>query len=725
MLTERPTLEMIEAWISGTLPDDVAEMMEDYFTRHPEHLPNHDESIAHLSELDQETPDDPALRSLMDELNQRPSIPEAPTDPVLDLLQPTDIPGCLGTLAHYQVTEVIATTGMAMLWKAHDPKLDRDVAIKVLSPALAANRTARRRFEQEARAMAALEHEHILPIYEVQNDAPPWFAMRFSQGGSLQESLDQHSTSLTTPDFLESLLRQMALALHCAHQAGIIHRDLKPANILCSKKQDRFWLTDFGIARVSENPDLTYGNAVIGTPRYMSPEQARGEKIDPSSDLFSLGSVLFHLASGEPPFPGETSTSILHQLDTRTAPQLRKKATNLPPWLAQIIDRLLQKEPEKRFQSAAQLLKAIDDKKTTHPIPWLAILIPSLIVLSFLFWPETKREIELPASPASQSKPNTEATVTIKETGQQFHDLAEAISESPDQATLILRGKFILTSAIVTRKNRDLHLQAAEGTTPHITFRHAGKYGILIYGNGKASGINFISEHQQSQFHPFITVGGEICSVRHCQFLSRNPNKIVWAVAAKATKRLEVRSCVFRGEKLFATLLYDTHDGETPQAGSLLMSDCALACRGGIFCRSRDGDTHYRLEVENTRFKGLLFIETSKYNPFRPTHLSLTNCQLDYKAGLFQIAQGEPGMIRKNLKWQGKDNRYPENLALLKIRRPTPSKYETHQELNLFLENHHERGMKALTKKSSSEGTFEQFLRRISDGAKAHFKEEK
>ncbi len=724
MLTDRPSTETIEAWISGTLPVDVAEMVEDYFTRHPDDLPGEDEPLDHLSQVAESSPVDPELQELMAQLQERQRLPEMLADPVLDLLTPTDQPGCLGTLAHYRILEIIATTGMGMVWKAHDPKLNRQVAIKVLAPTLAYNKIARRRFEQEARAMAALENEHILPIYEVQNDSPPWFVMRLANGGSLQEVIDQQANILTKPEYLELLMRQMASALACAHEAGIIHRDLKPANILLSKNGDRFWLTDFGIARVTENPELTYRDTVVGTPRYMSPEQARGDAIDARSDLFSLGSVLYHLASGHPLFAGETSTAILHQLDAAPVPRLQKVNPHLPRWLSHTIDRLLEKDPAKRFQSASELLHALGQKKAPAA---QGIWKPSLVAVAcivigallFGIWPRTQSQ-QSDSSFSRQAVPQVESSsstmVTVVETGKQYQDLAEAVSQSPDQATLLLRGEFVLSDSIVTRQGRDLHLKAEKGTTPQIIFRHSGKYGFLIHGSGKATGINFICEHDQEQFKPFMTIGGELCSVRHCQFLSRNPDKLVWAVTAKATKRIEAYSCVFRGEKLYATLLYDTHPGEVSQNGELFMSDCALSCRGGIFCRSRDENTTYHLRVENTRFQGQVFIETSRYNALRSTELYLQNNHLDFKGCLFQVAKGDQDWVRDQLSWTGVGNHYQNTRPYLFVKRPEHLSFRGIDEMKAYLRTFSEHALKETGDKNSSEGAFEQFLRRVREG---------
>ena len=211
------------------------------------------------------------------------------SNPWLEFLDPPlpDQPETLGRLGPYQVIEVLGQGGMGVVLKAHDPALDRTVAIKVLTPALAHGATARRRFAREARAVAAVGHEHIVAIHAVDEfRGLPYLVMQYIPGRSLQERLDA-----TGPLEVKEILRvgtQAARALAAAHAQGVVHRDIKPANILLENCIERVKLTDFGLARAIDDASLTQSGVIAGTPQYMAPEQARGEPVDARSDLFSL-----------------------------------------------------------------------------------------------------------------------------------------------------------------------------------------------------------------------------------------------------------------------------------------------------------------------------------------------------------------------------------------------------------------------------------------------------
>ena len=210
-------------------------------------------------------------------------------------------PGSLGRLGHYEIQEVIGRGGMGIVLRAFDEKLHRVVAIKVMAPQLATSATARRRFTREAQAAAAVTHDHIVTIHAVEEaDGLPYLVMQYVAGMSLQERLERDG-----PLQLAEILRigmQTAAGLAAAHAQGLVHRDIKPANILLENGIERVKITDFGLARAADDASLTQSGVVAGTPQYMSPEQARGEAVDHRTDLFSLGSVLYAMCTGRPPF---------------------------------------------------------------------------------------------------------------------------------------------------------------------------------------------------------------------------------------------------------------------------------------------------------------------------------------------------------------------------------------------------------------------------------------
>jgi tRNA A-37 threonylcarbamoyl transferase component Bud32/WD40 repeat protein len=273
---------------------------------------------------------------------------------VLALLAPADRTGLLGKLDDYEVLEVVGTGGMGVVVKAFDPKLHRVVAIKLVAPHLAASASARRRFEREARAVAAVRDEHVVAIHQVEMAGSlPYLVMEFIGGVSLQDRLEQRG-----PLELKEILRigaQAARGLAAAHAQGLVHRDIKPANILLENGVERVKITDFGLARAVDDVSLTRSGVITGTPNYMSPEQADGRPVDARSDLFSLGSVLYALATGHPPFRADGVASVLKRVAADDPRPVREINPDMPDWLDAIIRKLHAKDPAGRFQTASEV----------------------------------------------------------------------------------------------------------------------------------------------------------------------------------------------------------------------------------------------------------------------------------------------------------------------------------------------------------------------------------
>lgn len=269
------------------------------------------------------------------------------------VLGPTDNPEMMGRIGSYEIVGVIGRGATGIVVKAFQPALNRFVAIKVLSPELAANAAARQRFAREGQAAAAVVNEHVVPIYSVDEyRGTPFLVMLFVSGGSLERRLRNEGTLS-----LEAALRismQIATGLTAAHTQGLIHRDIKPANILLDHGVERVLITDFGLARAVDDATLTHSGFVAGTPQFMSPEQARGDLVDHRTDLFSLGAVLYTLLAGRPPFRAETAYGILRRICDEPHRPLSTIASSTPRWVTNLVDRFLEKEPDLRIRSAAE-----------------------------------------------------------------------------------------------------------------------------------------------------------------------------------------------------------------------------------------------------------------------------------------------------------------------------------------------------------------------------------
>lgn len=309
-------------------------------------------------------PLDPVLQSAMDEARHAlPGIepsPEAdaPVELPRDFLGPPDEPGHLGKLSHYEVIDVVGRGAMGIVLRAFDQKLHRVVAIKVMSPQLASSASARKRFIREGQAAAAVCHEHVVTIHAVEEaHGLPYLVMQYVGGVSLQDRLDTSG-----PLELREILRigmQAAEGLAAAHAQGLVHRDIKPSNILLENGVERVKITDFGLARAVDDASLTQTGVIAGTPQYMAPEQAHGAALDHRADLFSLGSVLYALCAGRPPFRSSTMMAVLKRVCEETPRPIREINPDIPDWLAAIISRLHAKNPTDRFQSAREVAELL------------------------------------------------------------------------------------------------------------------------------------------------------------------------------------------------------------------------------------------------------------------------------------------------------------------------------------------------------------------------------
>jgi serine/threonine protein kinase/Tfp pilus assembly protein PilF len=298
----------------------------------------------------------------------------------LDFLAQSDRPGSLGRLGPYEVLERIGQGGMGIVLKAHDARLNRLVAVKVLMPALAANPLARRRFTREAQAAAAVCHENVVTIHAVEEAAGlPFLVMQLVVGQSLQQRLNRDG-----PLGRKETLRigmQIASGLAAAHAQGLVHRDIKPANILLENGVARVKITDFGLARAVDDASLSTSGTIAGTPYYMSPEQARGEPIDRRTDLFSLGSVLYAMCTGQPPFRGSSTVAVLRKVSDEPPRSIGELNCEVPDWLEAIITKLMAKNPAERFQTASDvadvLAQRLAELQEPRPQPTASVSGPT------------------------------------------------------------------------------------------------------------------------------------------------------------------------------------------------------------------------------------------------------------------------------------------------------------------------------------------------------------
>jgi tRNA A-37 threonylcarbamoyl transferase component Bud32/TolB-like protein len=308
------------------------------------------------------------VAGLIEQLKEmRPGLP--PAEDYSRWLTPPEAPDEIGRLGEYGIRKVLGSGGMGVVFLAEDVQLHRNVALKMLRPALLGDARARQRFLREAQAAAAVVNDHIVPIYHVGEDHDvPYLAMPVLSGESLADRLEREGRF--PADEIIRIGKEVAIGLSAAHACGLVHRDIKPANIWLETGSEvtcprgRVRLLDFGLAQVGGTGGLTEVGVLVGTPAYMAPEQARGEPVDARCDLFSLGSVLYTLAAGRPPFEGETSYTMLRSLCEEAPAPLRELAPDLPEQLVALIEKLLAKAPADRCQSAEEVIAWLESDKS-------------------------------------------------------------------------------------------------------------------------------------------------------------------------------------------------------------------------------------------------------------------------------------------------------------------------------------------------------------------------
>ena len=256
----------------------------------------------------------------------------------------------------YALGERIGAGGMGAVYRAVQPLVEREVAIKIILPQFANHPDFIRRFEAEAQLVARLEHPHIVPLYDYWREpGVAYLVMRLLRGGSVRSLLESGALSL---DVVARLLEQIGAALHAAHRVGVIHRDLKPANVLLDEDSNAY-LADFGIAKNLGNPnmeDVTRADAIVGSPAYMSPEQIRSDTIRPQTDIYCLGVMLYELLTGNAPFHGPTPFDLIQQHLSAPLPPLAARRPGLPAALDTLIMRATAKDPAERYESVSEMV---------------------------------------------------------------------------------------------------------------------------------------------------------------------------------------------------------------------------------------------------------------------------------------------------------------------------------------------------------------------------------
>ncbi len=379
-------------------------------------------------------------------------------------LGPARTDDSLGSLNEYDILSIIGSGGMGLVLKGRDRSLGRTVAIKTLRQHLTADLAARRRFAREAQIAASLRHHHIIDIYtvEVWRDVP-YFVMPFMPQGTLRDFRNARGARRFELDEILSVVRQLASGLAEAHRRGMMHRDIKPSNVLIERELERVLIADFGLARSIDDEGLTCSSWVAGTPQFMSPEQASGKPIDHRSDLFSLGSLMYWMAAGEPPFTAETNYGVISKIVNETPSELSHYRTDLPSWFIHLLFSLLSKDPSQRRYTAHDIATILDQFQRDGVPPMIAftsklaeqpawkgkqwlrrslVVSLSIVVVSFIsiainkWYEPSNNDSALVQTPSSQQKATDSQSTIAPETITKVQSQRDSTPESSSVSEL-------------------------------------------------------------------------------------------------------------------------------------------------------------------------------------------------------------------------------------------------------------------------------------------------
>lgn len=341
-------------------------------------------------------------------------------------------------IGRYLIQAPLGQGGMAMVYRAIDPRFEREVAVKILPHELVPDSQFRERFDREAKMIAALEHPFIVPVHDFgEQDGQPYLVMRLMSGGTLGDRLEGGPLPLPK---IAQIVQRLSSALEEAHKRGVIHRDLKPGNVLFDQ-YDLAYLSDFGIARMTERPSTLTGGSAMGTPGYMSPEQIEGKPVDGRADIYALGVLTYEMVTGQKPFDADTPMMVMVKQMTETAPRLADARADLPMEYDLLLERTMAREPEKRPSSAQEvsdlLFAATRASRQSEPPTMVASSPPPVTPpTQIAAEPVPKADPEPPAEtviqpPAYETKsvlmipcPNCQQPVDIHNHGKSVHCLS-------------------------------------------------------------------------------------------------------------------------------------------------------------------------------------------------------------------------------------------------------------------------------------------------------------
>jgi len=654
-------------------------------------------------------------------------VASAPSEP-LAFLEPAHKEGLLGLLGNYEVLEEVDRGGMGIVLKARDPALNRIVAIKALSPALAHHPSARARFLREARAAAAVAHENVMTIHAVEEfRETPYLVMQFIAGKSLKDRIRQ-SAPMPVVEIVR-IAYQIADGLAAAHRLGLIHRDIKPSNILLENSVERVKITDFGLARAADDSSLTHAGHIAGTPEYMSPEQAQGESADSRADLFSLGCVMYEMATGISPFQASTVLGAMRKVcDTQPLAANRVNPA-VPEWLANLINRLLEKDRSKRGPAAEKLAAILGERLATLQNPsqsvspelsgsasapagvfsdqpdhsnfkrvatTIAILSVIGIMAVWLFGLWRQAPDRLPNGAGVEPLALEARFALVRNGGAEdvFTSLKEAIRAAPSGAIVECQFNGAYPVEAMDLGTNALTLRAGTGFTPWLSQREEGSTMFTSRGTLVLEGLTFKgTPPAESRLNPdnpasfraaFARVAGASFFAAHCRFEfvgenERRHRPIPSCVSLEDCPRVVLFGCEFRtGYGCVIDWLTSRQSEVDRIPGSTLIENCTQY--GVLLALERDSRAKVSLTLRRSTLARGIMLFLIQHQDFPPITIDAADCIFD-GSHLIWVG-GEAKRLRPDrlFNWSGRKNLFSLEGAFLQASH-TINSFEAWQEL--------------------------------------------
>lgn len=576
-------------------------------------------------------------------------------------LAPPQSEDSIGRIGKFEVLGVSGSGGMGTVFRARDPDLNRIVAIKVLRPSRAEDEKIVARFRHEASAIAAIDHPHVLPIYEIgEIEEGCFLVMRFVEGETLDQRLENHPEGLPVPEAIRISIA-ISRALEAAHAKGIIHRDVNPSNVMLDE-EGHVWLMDFGLAESIVTPNQDPDRRIAGTPQFMAPEQVEpGARIDTRTDLFGLGATLHSLLSGQAPHACEDLVQILWETRHEPVPEIDRPG--LPPELRKLVQRLLEKDPTDRPASATEVIRQL--RRIEKPPLWSRRSVKAFAAAVVAF--------ALGALALLAVRHYHEANPFVTSEGHRFPTL-EAAAQShleTEEATHIVvqgNGPYFLTPA---NWQGAVSISAGKGFLPVFEAEPGDEPVWTSTGELSLRGLTIRYPASEDSFELFLRIDSGSFTAEHCRFaMPESAQELQRALPKRAlidfsqANEVDIDRCEFIGREMtcFVSQAESQSDG-TSHGPSLRLRENAVRARSLVQFESPTDRpaplTSVLLEDNVVRVHNVFVFgerERGQRASFVPVEIVARRNVFEGRFGVAFVSSRLGGRVQEWLQWKGEGN---------------------------------------------------------------------